>query len=675
MIKINKVMIFIVMFLISISIVVALIPPQFLLFQGNVRIDNRPALENTLVNFSIQGVELDSSSVVSGEYNVMIQGYSRFYGEPIDITIIPVNIEEYEEDFYEAEQEINYNYPQDVFLNLTTFTERALEIYFPEKEEIIISKAGDVDFNVIAKTGYNEEIEKNKIKYKWYKNDELISGEDTNFYSYYVNNNDYGIYDIRAEVYDNYITREKEWTLIIGKPIIDEDEFDGDTTNFSDITLDLLNNVPNVVFEKSVNGKIEFLENLDLRGVYDIDKNVKIENGVVAINTGDPTYSELSKKARITLRNLRYNSIPIIYYSDGFTTNKNKINQECDFCNLINYTDFPTTNGEIIFEVKHFSSFTIKESGKIYDLDLFKDLDVCEINGNLKVNIKEPDNNDDFKFGDEIEIEVEVENNNNEDLDVIVEAILYNIDEDDEVEKVESKDEEINDNDEETFELKLKIPSNFDEDDDYILFVRAYEDDNEDEQCNYDLIDLSLEKEKHDVIIKEMKIMPNNVPEGGSFKALVEIENIGRKDVDVYVRLENEELNINLESNKFKLKDDEIKNIRFDVIIPEDIESKDYDLKAVVYFDNEEVSKEGKLNVEKEEQIKRISVSEESFPIKLNIIKDVLNIKEDIFEPIINDFINVQEDVFSLTKKIPSCIHVILFLIVVGLALAVIYKA
>ena len=110
-----------------------------------------------------------------------------------------------------------------------------------------------------------------------------------------------------------------------------------------------------VIFEKTSNGKIQFLENLNLNGVYGIENTVKIENGIVAIDSDE--YPQLNKPARITLRNLNYNSVPIIYYNEGFTLTN--INQECDFCEIISYTENPTTDGVVVFEVDHFTSFLL----------------------------------------------------------------------------------------------------------------------------------------------------------------------------------------------------------------------------------------------------------------------------------------------------------------------------
>ena len=99
--------------------------------------------------------------------------------------------------------------------------------------------------------------------------------------------------------------------------------------------------------------------------------------------------------------------------------------------------------------------------------------------GNIKVDIDEPGNNDEFLPRDKIDIEVNVENDEKEDLDIIVEAILFNIDDNEKIEKIKTDDFEVGDDDEEDIELELEIPDGeINEDDDYILFVIAFE------QCN-----------------------------------------------------------------------------------------------------------------------------------------------------------------------------------------------
>ena len=332
--------------LISISFVISFVP-QFLIFQGNVEIDGRTASQGTIINFSIQGTELNTSIVNNeGKYGrVMIQGYEEYYGEPINITI----------NNYESEQKINYTYPQDVCLNLSSLTEDALKIsdFFPEESQITKQKTGTQEFNIVAESGYND-----PINYEWFLDGELLPEEDSNSYTYIIKNSDGGSHNIKVVVNDGYLTRTREWTLIIARP--EATGFDGETTDFDSIKLDELDNVEDVVLEKTNKGKIEFLENLNLTGLIDIQDYIKIENGVVAIDSIN--YPQLNKSARITLRGLNYKSMPKIYYDEEFTVNADEINKECDFCSIINYTQFPTTNGEVIFIVEHFSSFKVEET-------------------------------------------------------------------------------------------------------------------------------------------------------------------------------------------------------------------------------------------------------------------------------------------------------------------------
>ena len=70
----------------------------------------------------------------------------------------------------------------------------------------------------------------------------------------------------------------------------------------------------------------------------------------------------------------------------------------------------------------------------------------------------------------------------------------------------------------------------------------------------------------------------------------VEVQNIGSDEQeDVYVVLENNELEIYEKSYEFDIEEfdeDDIEKISFSVRIPEDVDEKDYELKATVYFDD-----------------------------------------------------------------------------------------
>ena len=585
-------------FLIVISLVASI--PQFLLFQGNVKIDNRTAPQGIIINFSVQGTELDSDLVDSnGNYEIFVQKFEEYYGEPINITI----------NGYEAEQKIDYIYPQDVYLNLSALTEKALKIsdFFPEEPKITKIKTGTQEFNITAESGYDDEIE-----YEWFLNSDSVSS--SNSYTYTIENSDGGSYNIKVIIDDGYLTRTKEWTLIIARPVVGD--FDGGTTKFSELNLDELGNVENVVLEKTSKGKIEFLENLSLIGLIDIENYVKIENGVVAIDSSN--YPQLNKKAKITLTGLSYTTIPKVYYSEGFTTNPSSINNECLFCSIESYSNFPTTNGIVIFNVPHFSSFKIAGSEIKYNLSLFDHLDTCESGeqGKLNITLKKPDDGKDFNPGDKIEIKVKVKNNNEQKKKIIVEAILYNIDEDDDEIEVESDKETIKIGDSKNFELELYVPNDFNEGDRYVLFVKAYEDGEEDTQCAQKIIDVEFERENSDLKIKKLEI-PSSVYPGKYLDVFINVENLGDDNEDAYIILNINKLGISEKTESFELEEYGEDNSFSEILsikIPEDADEGNYTLNVLV--DGEE---------SEDSVSKEFSISKLKTPV--HVIGDVIKLK------------------------------------------------
>jgi len=126
----------------------------------------------------------------------------------------------------------------------------------------------------------------------------------------------------------------------------------------------------------------------------------------------------------------------------------------------------------------------------------------CEagIIGDLEIDINEPDDDDEFYEGQTMRIEVDIKNTHStQDIkNVNVEAILYEYEngEYDEINDVENDSEtEIEDGDELTYYLDLLIDSIDDEDNDFYLYVRAYDDNNEEEQCNYEYMQIDEIKE------------------------------------------------------------------------------------------------------------------------------------------------------------------------------------
>ena len=222
----------------------------------------------------------------------------------------------------------------------------------------------------------------------------------------------------------------------------------------------------------------------------------------------------------------------------------------------------------------------------------------------LQLNVKEPDNGDDFKPGDEIKIEVDVENDDKDNLDVVVEAILYNLDEDEDIVTLESDSQEIKDGNDETFEFELEVPRDFDgdEDDRYVLFVKAVEDGDEDQNCNYNSINLDFKREKDDVIVRKATLLPNIAKPGDVVELVVEMENVGSNDQrDLYVEASNTDLGISLKSTEFDLdksgdSNDDLTR-RFNINIPTNAVEKEYTIDVAVIDDNDDTYDNGQAFV------------------------------------------------------------------------------
>lgn len=217
--------------------------------------------------------------------------------------------------------------------------------------------------------------------------------------------------------------------------------------------------------------------------------------------------------------------------------------------------------------------------------------------GDLRINIRDPDDNDDFAPGDTINFDVDVENDDDDDHDITVTAILYNLDTDDNIEEVDSDEINIDDGDEENFEFDLEIPTGdeVNEDDEYVIYIKAYEDGNEDEQCEQDELSIDIQRERNDVRVDDASVSPSIVSCGESTEFSVDVVNVGsRNQDDVYVQLKESSLGINQRSEEFELDDgdsnDNDATKRFTVRVPSDAKAGSYLVEASVYYDSADES-------------------------------------------------------------------------------------
>ena len=235
---------------------------------------------------------------------------------------------------------------------------------------------------------------------------------------------------------------------------------------------------------------------------------------------------------------------------------------------------------------------------KSFKLEIRIHPELCKdgIIGDFTLDIDQPDSGDEFAPGETMDITVNVGNDFDKNIkDVVVKAFLYDVDEDDKIEEVESDPEDIDEGDDKDFDLSLDVPDDIKADDEFILFVKGFEDGNEDEHCAESQVSVDIQREKHDVIIPKngINIQPTlTIRQGESFDISVKALNVGESDEDgVTIRLSIQELGISETSQSFDLEDGESDDneqvIRFpNLKVPNDAKIKTYSIEATVTFDD-----------------------------------------------------------------------------------------
>ena len=240
--------------------------------------------------------------------------------------------------------------------------------------------------------------------------------------------------------------------------------------------------------------------------------------------------------------------------------------------------------------------------GEIFSLDAKVTPEVCESGsiGNLEVDVENPDDNDNFEFGETINVDVSVLNGDDKDIDVLIEAFLYNINEDEELVREELDAGEIKDGDEEDFTLDLEIPADndFSEDDEFVLYVKAYEDGDEDDNCDQEDIDIDLDRKAHNVIVTDVALNPSSVSCGETISIDVDVENVGTKDEDdVAVKVFHSALGLDETSGKYDLENfddaDNDATAKFTYTIPTTVNPGTFSIESSVTFNNGKDSNSG----------------------------------------------------------------------------------
>ncbi|MBU0628384.1 MAG: PKD domain-containing protein, partial [Nanoarchaeota archaeon] len=232
---------------------------------------------------------------------------------------------------------------------------KACQLTFDPATNPTISNSANQIFTIS-----NSGIDLTIAKVEWEKNGVSVGTNSTSYP--YVAEIQTGrlTHTIYAKVTDNLGNIfEKTWTLTTTSyPIADTMAV---SPTLSSLNETQLQNVSSLTLSKSGYGTIQFLEPVDLSGIVLLDGHVNFSGGIIAVDTSGSLYGQLNHPARIIMTGLTYNEVPKIYYSSGFTTNPSSITTNCTntFCFLQQYTAPPTTNGEVIFNVTHLSSYRV----------------------------------------------------------------------------------------------------------------------------------------------------------------------------------------------------------------------------------------------------------------------------------------------------------------------------
>ena len=232
---------------------------------------------------------------------------------------------------------------------------------------------------------------------------------------------------------------------------------------------------------------------------------------------------------------------------------------------------------------------------------------VCDFGlaGNsLKIDIKNPDNGDDFSPGDDVKISVKVDNDGADSTRVQIDAFLFN--ENNIIESVTASDEIIEDGEDETFDFYLTIPTlstDVNEKEDFTLFIKAYDENDEKNECIQDSVSLDIKLSSHNIVIEDSsRFLPEVVSCGSEVTLIVDTLNLGKSNEDVKITVQNNELGISETSDTFEIgdfnSDEDNKATRtFNFDIPNGIKEKVYDFVVKALYSGETKSVDIPLQV------------------------------------------------------------------------------
>ncbi|MBS3126913.1 hypothetical protein J4228_01980 [Candidatus Woesearchaeota archaeon] len=234
---------------------------------------------------------------------------------------------------------------------VTVTKKNCLGAFSPASTTLTLADGAAQEFNVtLAEQGFENTV-------TWYKNNvEVVKGKT----SYTFSEATAGTYTLKAAVNAN-TAETQTWTVTVADKPVSKSV----TSNIaSDVSQATLASFTNLTLENNF-GKVAFTQPVDLSSLVDLDAVVLVQDGLVAIDSAKAP--ELNKPATITIKKTFSNHQ--IQRSTGFNDNK------FETCPATVCSVLSNTNGQFVFTVTGFSTYTVqeKQSAAIDIADIFFD--------------------------------------------------------------------------------------------------------------------------------------------------------------------------------------------------------------------------------------------------------------------------------------------------------------
>lgn len=276
-------------------------------------------------------------------------------------------------------------------------------------------------------------------------------------------------------------------------------------------------------------------------------------------------------------------------------------NEELSFSWFVNNESVGSENTYIFnkqegdYEVKIIVSDGVFDVEKIWNVSVksysFSNAKVCENkNDNIDLAFIDLSENEEFQISQNIKFRMRFKNEFDETRDFDVLAYLYDLTNDEVVER-EKDSFDISVNAFEYSDFEFVIPKDLDENNDYSVFVYVESGDN----CNQDYKEIKINRKEDEIIIDRFDLTEGIYSCGDYLNSRVSVSNLGNKNQDVYIKISSSGLGINERSETFELErfgESDSENKDFILKISDNAAAGEHTIKAEAYFKGRMVAKE-----------------------------------------------------------------------------------